>query len=275
MNKYLNGGMKMEEMQEKKIGFFLKLKNCIVDPTAYNTFLKESTGRAVVYLLLLCLIFGGISAIRNVYDFNMGIFVASNVFKEKVPNFTLENGELNVEGQMPIIINDGQASVVIIDTSGKSDETVLDKYSSGVFISKTKFVQKKSYIQKTETNFASLKTITITKAQVETWIGLIKYGNIFIVVLGPIFFFAFKFIAAFIVSLFGLIINAFFKAKVNFTQMYKLSIYALTFSIILKVFFAVISVQVPHFWILYYGIPLIYLGVGLNSISKTQQESLQ
>ena len=275
MNKYLNGGMKMEEMEEEKMGFFSKLKNSIFDPTAYNTFLKESTGRAVVYLLLLCLIFGGLNAIRNVYDFNRGIIVALSDFKEKVPNFTLENGELNVEGQMPIIINEGQASVVIIDTSGKSEGNVLDKYSSGVFISKTKFIQKKNAIQKTETDFANLRTLTITKPQVESWIGLAKYANIFIVVFGPIFFFAFKFISAFIVTLLGLIINAFFKAKVNFAELYKLSIYALTFSIMLKVFFAVISIEVPHFWMLYYGIPLIYLGVGLNYISKTQQESLQ
>jgi hypothetical protein len=94
--------MKVEEMENKdenKMGFFAKLKNSIINPMAYNDFLKESTGRAVVYLLLLCLIFGGISAVRNVYDYNKGVIVILNVFKEKVPNFTLENGELTVQGE--------------------------------------------------------------------------------------------------------------------------------------------------------------------------------
>ena len=90
-----------------------------------------------------------------------------------------------------------------------------------------------------------------------------------------IFFFGFKFIAAFIVSLIGLIINAFCKAKITFGEIYKLSIYALTFSIILKAFFIVIGIQVPQFWILYYGIPLIYLGLGLNLISKDQNQDLE
>jgi cellulose synthase/poly-beta-1,6-N-acetylglucosamine synthase-like glycosyltransferase len=173
-----------------------------------------------------------------------------------------------------MIINEGQDSILIIDTSGKSDETVLDKYNSGMFIGKTKFVQKQNSAQKTVTSFDSLKALTITKAEVENWIGIAKYGNIFLVTFGPMFFFGFKFIAAFIVSLIGLIINAFIKAKVTLGEMYKLSIYALTFSIILKVFFAVIAIEVPYFWVLYYGVPLIFLGVGLKSISETQKESI-
>lgn len=256
------------------MSFFSKLKNSIINPKAYNDFFKESTSRAVVYLLLLCLIFGGISAIRDAYDFNKGVILMLNVFTEKMPNFTLKNGELSVDGQMPIIINEGQEPVVIIDTTGKTKETILDKYNSGIYISKTKFIQKKNPVQKTETDFASLKTLTITKAEVESWISIAKIANILIVIFGPIFFFAFKFIAAFIVSLLGLLVNAFCKAKVNFAGIYKLSIYALTFSIILKVFFAVIAIEVPYFWILYYGIPLIYLGVGLNSISKEQRASI-
>jgi hypothetical protein len=274
----LRGEMKMDEIEQvkqEKMGFFSKLKNSITNPAAYNHFLKESTGRAVVYLLLLCLIFGGISAIRNVYDYNKTIIVVLNVFKEKVPNFKFENGELNVEGEMPIIMNEGKDSAIIIDTSGKTEETILDKYSSGTFISKTKFVQKKNSAQKTETNFEAAKTLTITNADVEKWIGIAKVGNVFIVIFAPIFFFGVKFIAAFIVSLLGLIVNAFCKAKVTYGEIYKLSIYALTFSIILKVFFTVIAVEVPYFWILYYGIPLIYLGVGLNSISKEQETSME
>lgn len=120
------------------MGFFSKLKNSITNPKTYNEFLKESTGRAVVYLLLLCLIFGGINAIRNVYDFNKGVLMVLNDFKENIPNFVLANGELNVAGQMPIIINDGGPSVIIIDTSGKTAETVLDNYDSATLITKRK-----------------------------------------------------------------------------------------------------------------------------------------
>lgn len=257
------------------MGFFSKLKNSITNPKAYNEFLKESMGRAVIYLLLLCLIFGGINAIRNVYDFNKGVLMVLNDFKENIPNFVLANGELNVAGQMPIIINEGEPSVIIIDTSGKTVETVLDNYDSGTLITKTKYIEKKNPMQKSETDFASFKTLTVTNADVEKWIGIARFANILIVIFGPIFFFGTKFIAAFIISLFALLINVFCKAKVNFRELYKLSIYSLTFSIVLKVLFAVTTIEVPYFWILYYGLSLIYLGVGLNFISKTQKESLE
>jgi len=84
------------------------------------------------------LIFGGINAIRNVYDFNKGVLMVLNDFKENIPNFVLANGELNVAGQMPIIINDGGPSVIIIDTSGKTAETVLDNYDSATLITEKK-----------------------------------------------------------------------------------------------------------------------------------------
>ena len=258
------------------MGFFSKLKNSIINPKAYNNFLKESMGRAVVYLLLLCLIFGGINAIRNVYDFNKGVLMVLNDFKENIPNFVLANGELTVAGQMPIIINDGgqSKSVIIIDTSGNTAETILDNYDSATLITKTKYIEKKNSMQKTETNFSSFKTLTVTNADVEKWIGIARFANILIVIFGPIFFFGTKFIAALIISLFALIINAFCKAKISFKELYKLSIYSLTLSIVLKVLFAVIALEVPYFWILYYGLPLIYLGIGLNFISKTQKEIL-
>ena len=266
----------MEEEYQEKMGFFSKLINSITNPKYYKDFLKESTGRAVVYLLLLCLIFGGISAIRIAYDLNKGVITVVNEFNKNVPDFKLENGELNVEGQMPIKFNDEQGYIFIVDTSGNTDETILDKYNSGTFISKTKMIQKKSPMQTTETNFISLKPVTLTKIDAERWIGIAKYIGVgMVLIFYPIFFFGFKFIAAFIVSLIGLIINAFCKAKITFGEIYKLSIYALTFSIILKAFFIVIGIQVPQFWILYYGIPLIYLGLGLNLISKDQNQDLE
>lgn len=57
----------------------------------YAKVLKESTGRAVLYILLMTLIFGGISLIADVYEFNTGYRLVMSAVS-KVPNSVLKTG---------------------------------------------------------------------------------------------------------------------------------------------------------------------------------------
>lgn len=259
-------------MKKEKMSFFSKLKNSITRPEAYSHFLKESGGRAVLYLLFLCLIFGGIGTIKTIYEFNKVVSEVEALLKEKVPNFTLKNGELNVEGEMPIILNERGPSVVIIDTSDKADESILDKYQDGLFISKTKFIQKQGSYKRQETSFASFRGMTLTKTDVQGYVGYSIFLKVAIGILSPILFFISKFFSAFIITILALIVNGFYKAKVTFGQIYKLSIYALTLPIIIKVFFTVTTLYFGFFWVVYYGVALLYLILALKSINKNQQE---
>jgi len=262
-------------MEEKQIGFFTKVKISLTSPKAYADLLKESMGKAIVYLLLICIIFGGIAAIKDIVTYEQVINNFSVNLKDKVPDFTFKDGELNVAGTMPIILDDDKGNPIIINTDATTDKSLLDNYSSGILITKTELFQKISPTSTKETSFESLKTMTFTNANLSNWLNISKVLVFFTIIIEPLFFFGFKFISVLIITILGLILNAIFKSKLFFKELYKLSIYAITLSIIVKVGFKLFDVPTgvfSLFSLLYYGIGLVYLGLALKAINKNQQE---
>lgn len=261
-------------MEQKKIGFFTKVKNSITSPASYAEFLKESMGKAVLYLLLLCIILGGIAAIKDIIVYEKAINSISYDLKDKVPDFTFKNGELNVTGKMPIILDGNKDNPLIIDTDQGADASLLNNYSNATLITKTKLYQKQSSSSIRETSLESFKTLNLTKDNLANMLNVIRFLIFLIIIIEPLFFFGFKFIAAFIVAIMGLLINIILKSELSFKELYKLSIYALTLSLILKVLYQLLPFSTGFFSIIYYVVGGVYLALALKhikSINKTDQ----
>jgi len=261
-----------------KMRFISKIKNSIINPKAYVEFLKESGGKAVLYLFLVTLILGCIGRIRTVYDFANLRDKAKDAINKEVRDFKFENGKLSVDGNMPIIIKEDDGSVFIIDTAGSTPESSLDQYKKGVYVSDTKIINKKNSSQKEEINLSTYKELTFEKSDVLKIIDKAKVFNIFIIICGTAWFFLKQFIFALFTALLALIVNAFIKANVNFGEVYKLTLYALTVPIILNTLIDVASITGLGAWArwgTYWVIALIYLGFGFKAIRDSQQEELE
>lgn len=255
---------------EEKMRFTVKVTDSITKPETYGYYLKETVGKAILYLLFITLIFGSLNLVRPIIDFNTGIKQLTRSFNMNMPDFTLKNGELKVEGNMPIISGDNNY-IFIVDTNGSTGENALDKYNAGVLILKNKIIQKQNSFQKNEYNFRDFAGLTLNKSDIQGYIPLLKVINVFIVLFGYIGFFAGKLISALILTLIGLIINISMKAGKDFGALYKLSIYSLTLPIIIKVLLNVINYQIPYFFIIYYGIALFYIWKALSIIKKNEK----
>lgn len=263
-------------MENEQMGFLSKIKNSIINPKAYVQFLKESGGRAVLYLFLITLILGCIGRIRTVYDFNNILNKAKDSLNKEVRDFTFEDGKLTVEGEMPIIIKEADGSVFIIDTSGKTNESILDKYEKAIFITDTKMVNKENSLQKRVTDFSSIK-FSLNKEKASKFIHKAKLLNSFIILFGTLWFFLKQFIFALFTTLLALIVNAFVKARVNFGEVYKLTLYALTVPIILNTVLdasGINGISIWATWGIYWVVALIYLGLGFKAIRDSEQEKL-
>ena len=256
---------------EQKMGFAAKVANSITKPDAYGCFLKETVGKAIIYLVLLTLIFESINLVRPVIEYNNGINQIIRTFNMNAPNFTIKNGQISVDGDMPIISKDN-GYIFIVDTTGKTDETALDNYYSGILVLKDRIIQKESSFQKRVYSLKDLGSLVITKSDVQGYIPLLKIVNIFIVLFGYIGFFAGKLISALVLAVLALIVNAILKTNREFKDLYKLSIYALTLPVIIKVFLSVVNYNIPYFFVIYYGIALFYIWKAL-SITKNNENT--
>lgn len=245
-------------MENRKIRFHEKFIKSITDFSFYEIMSNQSTGKAIKYLLMLTITVGVLWLVKPVYLFNTGITKMVYSFNDAVPNFLFQDGQLSVEGKMPMVIGNDQ-NTIIIDTSGKSDASLLDRYHDGVFIGKDKIVQKKNGFETRNFDFSQLKQFTLTKADVANLIPLLRGINVFIFIFGLPWFFVSKLFSALILASIGMILAGIKKTSVKYGTMFRISIYSLTVPILIKVLLQILGVGIPHFWILYFVVGSVYV----------------
>jgi hypothetical protein len=260
-------------MEEIKLNFFKRIFYSISNFKVYTQFAKESLGKAFIYLIFFSLIFGTVWVIRPIYDFNVGIGTVEDAIVKDSPDFTFQNGKLSINGEMPIIVGDAN-NTVIFDTTGKTDETALKNYTNAVLFTADKIIIKEPGRTNT-TDLSSLSGLTVTKADLEKWLPLLKFVSIFIAVFGIIFFFMGKIIAALILSLLALIVSSVNNTKLSYSNLLGISIYSLTLASLLEVLLGAVNISIGGFWInslVFYAISAVFIIMGINEIKKERNE---
>ncbi len=252
----------------KETGLLASIFRSIYDFKAYRSFKEKTTGKAFLYLLLLTVIFGGISSINLLYTMDKTFKDMNDTFDRDFPEFTLTENGLEVKGKMPII-SKNKDSFYAIDTTGKIDKSVLNNHEKGIFISKTGIYYKKSIFETREYNFESLTQFApITKSTIK---GILSYSWIVMIIAVPlylIYFYSGKIFSAFIIALLGLVFRGIVQSKEDLGTLFKLGLYAITLPVIIKVFIDVIPVEIPNFFLIYYLSGLGCLMMALRSIKS-------
>ena len=123
---------------ENKLSFFQKFTTSLYNFKNYKNLLNENVGKSILYLLIISIIFSTFINVKIYSIFNKTINEVSSVFKNNLPTFNFENGELYIDEEMPIIIKEDN-STLIIDTSLEDSEvsdSLLDDYDSAILITK-------------------------------------------------------------------------------------------------------------------------------------------
>lgn len=253
---------------EKKMGLFSRIFNSMTRIEAYKYFIKQPLRKAILYLFLVSILFWCISGIKIVIGINAGVNEGIKYFETELPDFQLKNGELEVDAEMPYVIAEEENKLYVIDTSQSIDETVLDKYEGGFFISKNGAIYKKNIFETRRFNFSSLQDTVITKNDVLGWLPYLKWlCVVFVVFTVPIYFLG-KIISAFIVSICGIVIEKIFRCRLGFKNLYKISIYALTFPMLMAALLDLSCLSIPYFSVMYYGIALIYVWMVIKTLKE-------
>ena len=135
--------------ETKKEGFFRKVLKSVKDFDKYEDFALEKPGEAFKYLLKIIAILSAIICVVYTYKILDNMNNLYTGIKERVPEFSYENGELKTESGEPIIIEDYGSTIgtIIIDTeieSAKVEETYYEnnivKYGSGYVFTKDNLI---------------------------------------------------------------------------------------------------------------------------------------
>ncbi|MCL4441490.1 MAG: DUF1189 domain-containing protein [Firmicutes bacterium] len=249
------------------MGFFRQIKDSFTNFSSYRDVAGQKTGKTIKYFFILFTIIFIVWLIQFAYTFNNGTAEFVSTIKEKIPEFRLANGQLNVDAPQPLLVDGGNGSVLIIDTTGQTDESVLDKYNEGVFISRDKLINKQN-IEKKEISFADLKQVTLDKQKLLSFLPLFKWLLVIIAVFAYVFGSAWVVITLVIMGLIGLFINGTMKGGLRFGHTWNIAVYALTLPWLLETFKDLVYPAIPYFWAIKWGLALFLLYKGIEAANK-------
>ncbi|RBW71047.1 DUF1189 domain-containing protein [Bacillus taeanensis] len=248
-------------MNDQKLNFFTKLWYSMTQFSKYPDMIKQGIGKAFLYLVLLTLTLGTVHAVITGYNVSQMIRGFNELVKQELPAFTLQNGELSVEGEMPMVLEETQSSLFMIDVTGEISSDVLDQYEEGALVLKDRVIMKESSYEKREFTFNELE-INLTKEDIVTWLPYLEWLGAAAGIFMFFFFFIGKMSSALVISVMSLIFRAIEKASLSFGGLYSMAIYALTLPVILDVLLSIFWYGTP--WYLYYGIVFLYMWFGIK-----------
>lgn len=273
------------EKQEKKMGFFKKVKYSITNIEKYPEMAAEGVPAALKYLVKIMAIFAIIVALGLVYQLNTTIKDGISYVENELPDMTYSNGTLKVDSKDAIIIENENSVVnkVIIDTNTE-DQTKIDEYvnsinteSSGMVILKDKAIVKSAALSTatvyTYTDIISSVTNqsfdNVTKQDVINYLkgsGMTSIYTMFFVMMFIYTFIIYLmsvFVDTVVLAILGNITILFTKMKIRFSAIYNMAVHALTLSIILNAIYIVVNMvtgfEIKYFQVMYTSIAYIYL----------------
>jgi hypothetical protein len=253
-------------MNDNKAGLFKCFIYSITSFDKYRLFLRQSTGKAVGYLILFTLLLS-IGLYVPTYFGVIGIIDEASVYiTDKIPDFTLADGKLEINADMPIII-DSDDLPIIIDTTPGAEDRLINQYDSVILITGDKIIQK-NYVNRQDIPLSLYQGITMTKDDLIDAIPLIKPFMIIGFIFAGIFFVIGKFISALVVSLIGLIANSSLKTNLSYRSIFKISIFSMTLPLIICTLLNILAINVPLLWVLFYIGSGVYAFGAINSIKK-------
>ncbi|MEI5906381.1 DUF1189 domain-containing protein [Bacillus spongiae] len=261
-------------MKENKKSFIQKVRYSVSSPNQFQNMATEGVGRAVLYLLLLTFTIGLFFAIIQSYKFTNLIDGFIDEIESELPDFTLNNGELNVEGDQQVIIED-EGTIIIIDDAENIDidlmRAEIQTYDSALFILKDRIINKSNFVID-EFKYKDFGNFSLDKQSILDFLPLIKWLSLLIGFIIITWFFVSKLILGLLYALIGLIIAAILNKKLSYGILYAIGIYAITAPTILDVFASLFGGYLP--WYAFFIITMVYMGIAINKWGTIDQDTV-
>ena len=262
-------------MEEKKTLFFKKVKNAIINFDEYQNFSKEKLGTAIKYFLKLMIIFSILISVFLTIRLYKEVETLKTSFKNECPDFKIENNILIIDGDNKKYEKDFEYELLglIIDSESTDlTEEQTEQYQRVIAFLKDKMVIKtqEAETRMTYEDISKNQNINgLSKQQI------LDYANSNVMIIIYVIFFVatiiFAFIAysiqilmdIFLLSIIGLIISRIAAIKLKYKEIFNMSVYALTLSIILYLAYICVNIMtgftITYFDLAYEIISYIYI----------------
>ena len=296
----------MKENKVKNINFFKKIWYSITKFEQYPAMAAEGIKTATRYLLILITLVTVAAMGGSLLQTNKMMRDLSQYIQENIPEFSYNDGKIEMNTEEPIVINDiqyqGIDRIVIdpmADTAEQKEKDKTDNSMEGiivflfkdeiVLVGKTSESDKTAEQVYTYSNFIQSYTGTdiqsFNKTDFTNYLTsermipfYTRYGlSIFIYLL--IMNVIYALLDAFEIAILGWITGSLAKIKIKFSALYSMAAYALTLSLFLNIIYIVINYfttfSIKYFQVAYIAIAYIYLAATIFILKDDLIRKLQ
>lgn len=282
------------DYQEKPIGFFKKIYFSITKFEKYPAMAAEGVARAFKYLIQLMIIFCIIICVSMTSQLYTMVQSGISYLETNFPDLKYENGNLTVQSESPIIIEDTNTVIgkMTIDTNTKDQNTInqyvqsIGQEESGIILLQDKIMVKnaaladaieysyndlvKSFGNGSINSFTKQDIINFAKStnMISFYLAFFLVMLIYLLVIYSMA----TLVDAFVLSVLGYITTLLAKLKIRFSAIFNMAVYALTLSVILNAIYIAVNIltgfEITYFQIMYTSVAYIYLAAAIFMIKS-------
>lgn len=244
----------------------------LTDFKYYNTLDKRSRGQAVLYIVLISLLFSIIAVIPSAIAVNKSMKDFQYMYEEYAPDFVIKDGRLSlpVPGPAYMIDDAGKAFAVVFDDTDSLTEVDFRDYESVLLMdSDSAFLR--SPMGNQDIPYITIFPEGIDKEGFSGYLSLVKLTNIVFIVFYVITFILFNMLGVFFIAALGNLMMAFKKLHLGFGRSFALACYAATLPVLLKTIMHLFSLNLQYFDAIFVLVGVLYFWNAGSQISNAEK----
>ncbi|XJZ26242.1 DUF1189 domain-containing protein [Bacillota bacterium Lsc_1132] len=252
------------------MNIFKQFYKSIYSPKDIALFRFQGIGKTILYIFLLTLI----SILPSVYflssAINSGIDSARTVLKDQLPDFTIQNGQLAAETNVPITVNQDHFTI-ILDPTGVITSNKLSDTDHSFALLKNEFVlvaggQTETYA------YSMVQGMKLTKQDLQNFLDTLNGMKLVITPLVSLFIYFFSaasnFIEISILALFGLALKNLAGRRLNYRQLWRMAAYSETLPTLFFTIMGALKTAVPSSFLINWFVAIIVLFLAIKETPK-------
>lgn len=188
--------------------------------------------------------------------------------KQSWPDFKLAQGKLEVDAAMPVIIDNGDGSLTIIDTRGQDYPAIVQSFPAANYVITQDQIFQRRGGQSRVVDFKTLSFITFNKQKLIYCMDHFEWLAVLTIIAAFPFLFLFKVLEAAMAALIILLIGLLMGTELEYSHFFRISIYALTIPFIAQGLQKALFPNFSYPVILFYSLFVIYLILGLRGATR-------
>lgn len=257
------------------MNIFKQFYRSIYSPKDIATFRFQGIGKTILYVFFLTFI----SILPSIYyvstALSTGIDAAQSFIKDQAPEFSIQNGQLSANTDVPVTINKNDFTI-IIDPTGAISKTDVEETDNTLALLKDEFALSTGGRIDTYP-YSMLEGMNITNTELLQFIDTIEGMKGIIIPVMALFIYLFSsawgFIEVSILALFGLALKNLFGRKLKYGQLWRMAAYCETLPTLFFTIMTALKTSVPQSSLLNWFVIIIVLALAIKEVPKPKKAS--